>query len=126
MRDSGPKQLRSMSRKRIILDPSTLVRELLPIRVMKQTTYRNCTFCEAICGVVVETDGDRVLSVRGDDQDPLSRGYICPKAHALKEVHADADRLRRPLRRTAAGWQEVSWDDALTEAGERLVEIRDR
>ena len=89
-------------------------------------TYRNCTFCEAICGVVVETDGDRVLSVRGDDDDPLSRGYICPKAHALKDVYEDPDRLRRPLRRTRGGWQEISWDDALTEAGDRLCEIRER
>jgi anaerobic selenocysteine-containing dehydrogenase len=89
-------------------------------------TFRNCTFCEAICGVVVETDGDRVLSVRGDDDDPLSRGYICPKAHALKDVYEDPDRLRRPLRRTRGGWQEISWDDALAEAGDRLAELRAR
>ena len=92
----------------------------MPVR----KTYRNCTFCEAICGVVVETEGDRVLSVRGDEDDPLSRGYICPKAYALKEVYEDPDRLRRPLRRTRGGWKEVSWEDAFAETGERLVEVR--
>jgi anaerobic selenocysteine-containing dehydrogenase len=93
---------------------------------MRRTTYRNCTFCEAICGVVVETEGERVLSVRGDDDDPMSRGYICPKAHALKAVYEDPDRLRQPLRRTSAGWKEISWDEALAEAGERLVDVRRR
>src|SRR5438105_13609650 len=93
---------------------------------MRRTTYRNCTLCEAICGVAVESDGDRVLSIRGDDDDPMSRGHICPKAFALKSVYEDPDRLRVPLRRTAHGWQEVSWDEALAEAGERLVDVRRR
>jgi anaerobic selenocysteine-containing dehydrogenase len=93
---------------------------------MSQTTYRNCTLCEAICGVSVETDANRVLSIRGDENDPLSRGHICPKAHGLKAVYEDRDRLRQPLRRTTDGWQEVSWEEALAEAGERLVDVRRR
>src|SRR5437588_11493914 len=92
----------------------------------RRTAHRNCIFCEAICGVVVEPEGDRVLSVRGDDDDPMSGGYICPKAHALKAVYEDPDRLRRPLRRTSAGWREISWDEALAEAGKRLVDVRRR
>ncbi len=38
--------------------------------------------------------------------------------------HEDPDRLRRPLRRTAGGWAEVGWDEALDEAAERLAEIQ--
>lgn len=94
--------------------------------MMIRTTHRNCTFCEAICGVVVKTEGDRVLSVRGDDADPLSKGYICPKAHALIGVQEDPDRLRRPQRRTKGGWREVSWQEALDETADRLGEIRER
>ena len=37
----------------------------------------------ATCGVAITTDGERVVSVRGDADDPFSRGYICPKAAAL-------------------------------------------
>lgn len=91
---------------------------------MRKTHVRACHLCEAICGLVVETEGDRVLSIRGDEADPLSHGHICPKAVALKDVHEDPDRLRRPLRRTATGFTEVGWDEAIAEAAERLVAVQ--
>lgn len=93
---------------------------------MRKQTFRSCNLCEATCGVVVETDDDRVISVRGDEDDPFSRGYICPKAHGLKEIQHDPDRLRRPIRRTATGWQEISWNDAYAEIAENLRRISDR
>ena len=43
---------------------------------------------------------------------------------ALGDVHADPDRLRQPMRRTAGGWQAVSWDEALDEAAERLRAVQ--
>jgi anaerobic selenocysteine-containing dehydrogenase len=93
---------------------------------MAQRSFRACPLCEATCGIVVETEGRQVLSVRGDDKDPFSRGYICPKAHALKELQHDPDRLRRPIRRTGAGWQEIPWDEALAEAAENLLRVRNQ
>ena len=56
-----------------------------------------CPLCEAMCGVLVEVDGRRIRAVRGDPDDPFSRGYICPKAAALADLHDDPDRLRTPL-----------------------------
>ncbi len=84
-----------------------------------------CTFCEAACGVVVETDGERVVSIRGDDDDPQSRGYICPKAAALADLHEDPDRVRRPLVREGGAFREASWDEALRLAGDGLASVRD-
>jgi len=88
--------------------------------------YRTCHLCEAICGVEIRVRGERIVSIRGDERDAFSRGHICPKAVALKDVHEDPDRLRHPVRRTASGWQRVSWDEALDEAAARLVEIQAR
>src|SRR5262245_43286199 len=93
---------------------------------MVQRSFRACPLCEATCGIVVETQGRQVLSVRGDAEDPFSRGYICPKAHALKELQHDPDRLRRPVRRTGTDWQEISWDEALSEAAENLLRVRNQ
>ena len=47
-----------------------------------ETVFRNCHLCEAHCGVALEVDREthQVLSVRGDENDPFSEGYICPKA----------------------------------------------
>ncbi|HUE39246.1 MAG TPA: molybdopterin-dependent oxidoreductase, partial [Candidatus Binatia bacterium] len=93
---------------------------------MTQRSYRACTLCEATCGIVVETDGRQVLSIRGDEADPFSKGYICPKAYALKDLQNDPDRLRRPLRRTASGWEEIGWQQALAEAADGLLRVRER
>jgi anaerobic selenocysteine-containing dehydrogenase len=90
----------------------------------RQRHYRACHLCEAICGVVIETEGNEIVSIRGDKDDPLSRGHICPKAVALKDLHEDPDRLRAPVKKTADGqWQEISWEEALDTTARRLVEI---
>ena len=65
-----------------------------------------------------------MLSVRGDADDPFSRGYICPKAAALPDLHDDPDRLRRPMIRDGAAWREASWDEALGRVVDQLARIR--
>ena len=92
---------------------------------MAETHYRSCPLCEATCGVAIEVDGDRVTGIRGDDADPFSRGYLCPKASALGDLHHDPDRLRAPLVREGTTWREVAWDAAFDLVGDRLRAIRD-
>ncbi len=91
-----------------------------------RTVHRVCPFCEATCGLSIQVDGERIVRVEGDRDDPFSRGFVCPKAHGVKELHHDPDRLKRPLRRTASGWQEISWAEAYDEVGRRLLEIREQ
>jgi anaerobic selenocysteine-containing dehydrogenase len=63
------------------------------------------------CDVAITVEGDRAVSVRGDEADPFSKGYVCPKAAALVDLSHDPDRLRSPMTREA--WREASWDEAL-------------
>jgi anaerobic selenocysteine-containing dehydrogenase len=89
------------------------------------THYRACNLCEAICGLAIEVSGDEIRAIRGDRDDPFSRGHICPKAVALQDVHADPDRLRHPVRRMADGtWRRLGWDEALDEVGTRLRAVQ--
>ena len=90
----------------------------------QQSVSRVCPFCEATCGVIIEVADHAIVKVRGDRDDPFSRGFICPKAYALKELHDDPERLRRPLKRTPGGWEEISWPDAYREISARLLAIR--
>ena len=75
--------------------------------------FGTCTLCEAMCGIEVKHDGEKVLSIKGDKNDPFSKGYICPKATALQDLYEDPDRLRQPVERTGDGWKEISWTEAL-------------
>ena len=80
-----------------------------------------------MCGVAIRYEGTDILEVRGDADDPFSRGHICPKALALKDVHEDPDRLKTPLRRTPAGdFEDVSWDQAFDEVTTRIREVQSR
>ncbi|MGN9911487.1 molybdopterin-dependent oxidoreductase [Phytohabitans sp. LJ34] len=91
-----------------------------------RTVHGACNLCEAICGLRFTVEDDRITAINGDPDDPLSRGHICPKAIALGDLQADPARLRRPVRRTADGWAEISWDDAYDLVVRKLLETRRR
>jgi len=90
------------------------------------TVYRQCTLCEAHCGIKVEVEGERVVRISGDPDDVLSRGYICPKAAALVDVQRDPDRLRRPVKKAGGVFVEIGWDEALGLAADGLRNVQDR
>src|SRR4029453_7946882 len=78
----------------------------------RSTAFASCTLCEATCGIELELLGRDVVRLRGAARDPFSRGHVCPKAVGLRDLQADPDRLRRPLRRTARGFEEIGWGEA--------------
>src|SRR6266480_2895957 len=88
-----------------------------------KTSYATCPLCEATCGLEIVTRGREVLSIRGDEKDVFSHGYICPKAYSLKELDADRDCIREPMMRRGDQWLKVSWDDAFAEVERGLLPI---
>ncbi len=104
------------------------------------TRLTACNLCEAICGLELTLTDGEVTGIRGNPEDPLSRGYICPKGVALADVYDDPDRLRRPIRRVpSAGpgprstdratdpeWEEIGWDEALDLVADGLAEAVNR
>ena len=80
-----------------------------------------CNLCEAICGLELTVEDNRVTAVRGNPADPLSRGHLCPKGVALPDVHDDPDRLRRPVRRVGERWEEIGWHEALDLVADNLA-----
>ena len=88
--------------------------------------HRACHLCEAICGLLIETQGDQIISIKGDPDDPLSRGHICPKAVALQDIHSDPDRLRSPVKRVrredgSDDFVPIQWSEALDTVASALV-----
>jgi anaerobic selenocysteine-containing dehydrogenase len=101
------------------------------ISTRDQTHYRTCPLCEASCGLELTVREGAIVRIRGDRENPFSRGFICPKGSALQRVHEDPDRLRQPLVRrgddpATATWDEVTWEEAYAEIDRRLNDIIDK
>jgi anaerobic selenocysteine-containing dehydrogenase len=87
--------------------------------------FSTCPLCEATCGLEITVSGDTVDGIRGDADDVLSHGFVCPKGASLKELHDDADRVRTPLlREPGGGFRAASWDEAFAVIDRRLQPIR--
>ncbi|HJT90622.1 MAG TPA: molybdopterin-dependent oxidoreductase, partial [Mycobacterium sp.] len=82
-----------------------------------------CRICEPLCGMVATVDDGRLVALRPDKAHPLSAGFACQKGIAFTEVVNDPDRVTTPLRRTADGFEPVSWDEAMTDIAGRLAGI---
>jgi anaerobic selenocysteine-containing dehydrogenase len=85
-----------------------------------------CVLCYVNCGVEVQTEGRTIRKVRGDRANDKSRGYACQKAQRLAYYGTRSQRLTRPLKRRAdgSGHDEISWEQALSEIGQRLIQAK--
>ena len=92
--------------------------------MVRESKFRACPLCEAICGLELQFEDNTLVAIRGDDADPFSRGHICPKGNAILDLENDPDRLRRPMRRENGQWREIGWDEAFAFAGNRLAAIQ--
>jgi len=97
-----------------------------------------CRICEPLCGMVATVEDGRLVALRPDKDHPLSEGFACQKGIAFTEVVNDPDRVLTPLRRGpggqersdrgigTAGFEPVSWDEAMTDIAARCTDIHRR
>ncbi|WP_406268772.1 molybdopterin-dependent oxidoreductase [Nocardia sp. NBC_00881] len=91
-----------------------------------RTLLRTCPLCEAVCGLELTLDADdHVTSVRGDREDPFSKGFLCPKGASFGHLDEDPDRVTEPLIRDRAlgTWRTASWTEAFDLIAERFPSI---
>jgi anaerobic selenocysteine-containing dehydrogenase len=82
-----------------------------------------CRICEPLCGMIATVEDGKLTALRPDKDHPLSAGFACQKGIAFTEVVNDPDRVTTPMRRTANGFEPVSWDQALTDIADRLKAV---
>jgi anaerobic selenocysteine-containing dehydrogenase len=90
-----------------------------------KVSNRICPVCEAGCGLEIVTRGREITGIRGDAEDFFSRGHICPKGVALKDLDTDPDRLRQPLLRRNGKLEPASWQEAFEAINTALPAIRE-
>jgi anaerobic selenocysteine-containing dehydrogenase len=85
-----------------------------------------CILCYVNCGIEVETVGREITRVRGDRDNPKSKGYICQKAGRVPFYNNNlGHRITSPLRRRPdGGFDEIDWDTAIAEIAGKLNAIR--
>jgi thiosulfate reductase/polysulfide reductase chain A len=75
--------------------------------------------------VEVRLENGIVKEIRGDKDDPVTQGAICPKSIASVQLLYHPDRLKVPLVRVGergeGKWREASWDEAITIVSDKLI-----
>src|SRR5215470_4071598 len=68
-----------------------------------------------LCGMLAEVRDGKLLSVKGDEANPDSRGFLCIRGQASREIIGNPARLLHPLVRDRRGdeFRRASWDEAL-------------
>jgi anaerobic selenocysteine-containing dehydrogenase len=90
-------------------------------QVVRTMCPMNCH--PTLCGMLVEVEDGRLLSVRGDPENPDSQGFLCLRGQATREIIGNPARLLHPLvrdRRAPGSWREATWDEALDRIVSRM------
>jgi formate dehydrogenase major subunit len=86
-----------------------------------------CPYCAVGCGMVVGTNGGKVVNIEGDPDHPISRGSLCSKGGTLSQLANSDQRVTKPQYRAANSdkWEDVEWDWALDQIARRIKDTRD-
>ncbi len=92
-------------------------------RVIRTMCPMNCH--PTLCGMLVEVEDGRVVSIAGDEDNPDSRGFLCIRGHAAREIIGNPERVLHPLVRSRRdeAWRQASWDEALEHIVERMRSV---
>jgi len=92
---------------------------------MSKIVNSACSYCGTGCGILLETDGERILSLKGDEKHPTNQGKLCSKGRELHHTVRTKDRLLRPKLRTSleAPFAPVDWDTALEYGAQKFADI---
>lgn len=94
-----------------------------PMETWKKTS---CICCAQNCGLEVLTEGNRILKVRPDKDNPRSQGYCCRKGLKIAFHQNNPERLTTPLKRVGSSFEPIGWDMAIDEVASRLRDIISR
>ncbi len=87
---------------------------------MGQWHKTGCVLCAQNCGLEVLVENNHIVKVRGDRDNPRSKGYVCRKGANIAFHQHHTDRLSFPLKRVGDKFERISWDQAISEIAEKL------
>jgi anaerobic selenocysteine-containing dehydrogenase len=91
---------------------------------MAHDVHTFCRICESLCGLVATVDDGRVVKIRPDADHVATRGFACTKGVKQHKMYSSPDRVLRPLRRRGSDFEEISWEEAYADIGEKVRRLR--
>jgi assimilatory nitrate reductase catalytic subunit len=90
-----------------------------------QETRSTCCYCGVGCGVIIQSEGDRIVGVKGDPDHPANFGRLCTKGSTLHlSARSEGRALYPELRRSRSEPRSrASWDETLDYLAERFAAI---
>ena len=82
-----------------------------------------CNFCALSCGLEMEVENNKIVSVRPDPDSPRTHGYCCRKGRSAKYFTDHGDRLLYPKKRVGDHYERISWEQAYKEIAEKANKI---
>jgi formate dehydrogenase len=86
--------------------------------------YTFCRICEASCGLIATVEGGRVTHIESNPDHIGTGGFACMKGLNQHHMYDSPDRLQYPLKRVGREWHRISWEQAISEIGEKVKELR--
>jgi len=83
-----------------------------------------CTHCSVGCTVIAHVANGLWIGQEPGWDSPINRGSHCAKGAAVRDDVSSERRLRYPMKLVGGAWQRISWDQAIDEIGDKLLEIR--
>ncbi|AKL97176.1 anaerobic dehydrogenase [Clostridium aceticum] len=80
--------------------------------------------CFDVCSIEVDMKEGKLTAVRGDAGDPITKGFLCKKGNSLLERLNHRTRVTTPLKKVEGQWITISWEKAIQEIGDALLEIK--
>ena len=107
---------------------SERTRNLRPKNEAASVARSICPYCGVGCGQLVYHRGNRVVSIEGDPQSPISRGHLCPKGAASYELVTHAARATKVKYRAPRSrqWEDIDLETATEMVAERIWTSRER
>jgi formate dehydrogenase major subunit len=108
---------------------STFSAELTPKTATADRVVNSvCPYCAVGCAQKVYVKDERVVQIEGDPGSPISRGRLCPKGSASKQLVTGPQREERVLYRApyATEWQELDLDTAMDMVADRVLDARNK
>ena len=105
---------------------SDRTRNLRPKQEGAEVSKSICPYCAVGCGQLVYHKDGKLISIEGDPHSPISRGRLCPKGSASKQLVTGPQREHKVLYRPPYGraWQELDLDTAMDMIADRVLEAR--